>query len=113
VHPDWGKYQTKKKETKMGKKYYGAYSDRGINNTWNSECWVLHVFYSTRARDIWVSQNKYNDCDNLVAESVSARVARRIVSPRAMQAIQGDKYPNIIELTYNVVIHRREAGQNE
>jgi hypothetical protein len=58
--------------------YYAAHSYMGLNYTYDSPCWVIYAFDTKSDRDNWVNNHTYNDNGNLVAESVSADVARKI-----------------------------------
>lgn len=57
--------------------YYAAHSYMGINFTYDSPCWTVHVFNSKRDRDEWVSENDY-DQGNVVSEAITAKTAYKI-----------------------------------
>jgi hypothetical protein len=60
------------KENIMAKYYYAAESDKGLSMTYDSPCWMVLAFSSSRARDAYVSDNSDK------AESVNFPTACKI-----------------------------------
>jgi hypothetical protein len=90
----------------MTKNYYGAHSYMGTNYTYDSPCWVLHVFQSAKERDEWCNSNEYNDQGNIVKESVSAKTACKIVGRKCIDDLCANVSHYEIENTYNrIYIH--------
>jgi hypothetical protein len=89
----------------MNKFYYAGHSYMGINFTYDSPCWTLHVFQDKKQRDNWVWDNRYNDQSSMVTEVESVDNAVKIAGRKALDDIRAGKDWNRIESDYRVRLH--------
>jgi hypothetical protein len=85
--------------------YYAGHSYMGINFTYDSPCWLLHVFFTKKERDKWVWEHRYDDQSNLVADVVKKDDAEKIAGEKAIRAIRQDRNWGAIERDYRVIMH--------
>lgn len=90
----------------MQRYYYAGHSYMGVDFTYDSPCWVLHVFQTKEQRDNWVWNNRYNDQNNIVAEVTSEKDAVKIASRKALDDIRSAALPwRELESQYRVIMH--------
>lgn len=54
------------------KYFYAAVSDKGLNMSYDSPCWMVHAFTTKKQRDAYVSKHGEN------TESITATIAYKI-----------------------------------
>ena len=74
----------------MSKKYYAAYSSYGINVTYDSGGWAVHVFQTKQERDAWVAQDDATGTPK--REAITAKQANKISPVRGYECDDGRMY---------------------
>lgn len=78
----------------------------GINFTFDSPCWVLHVFSSKNERDNYVKKHEYSENGNRVFVAVTAKEAASIVKSEALKELRENKsHDKIMEEYSRIFIH--------
>lgn len=62
----------------MNKKYfYAAQSDKGLNMSYNSTCWIVHAFTTRKKRDTYV--NKHSEDTETVTSTIAYKIAPDLI----------------------------------
>lgn len=89
----------------MNRHYFVGHSYMGVNYTYDSPCWSLHVFSSQQEREDFLKEHEYKD-GNRVCMKVSAKIAAKIVCHNFIKDLRSGMHYDKLMLNYNrVVIH--------